>query len=29
MPPPLVPDPAVTRRVDALFARNGPLHGIE
>ncbi|MBX9579352.1 MAG: UbiD family decarboxylase, partial [Gemmataceae bacterium] len=29
MPPPLVEDPAVTRRVDALFARGGPLHGIE
>jgi 4-hydroxy-3-polyprenylbenzoate decarboxylase len=25
---PLVEDPAVTRRVDALFARGGPLHGI-
>ncbi|MBY0513862.1 MAG: hypothetical protein K2P78_08110, partial [Gemmataceae bacterium] len=29
MPPPLDDDPAVTRRVDALFARGGPLHGIE
>jgi 4-hydroxy-3-polyprenylbenzoate decarboxylase len=29
MPPPLDADPAVTRRVDALFARGGPLHGIE
>ncbi|MDB5313398.1 MAG: 4-hydroxybenzoate decarboxylase subunit [Gemmataceae bacterium] len=29
MPPPLEEDPAVTRRVDALFARGGPLHGIE
>ncbi|MFO0825205.1 MAG: UbiD family decarboxylase [Gemmataceae bacterium] len=29
MPPPLVEDPTVTRRVDALFARGGPLHGIE
>jgi 4-hydroxy-3-polyprenylbenzoate decarboxylase len=27
--PPLVEDPAVSRRVDALFARGGPLHGIE
>jgi 4-hydroxy-3-polyprenylbenzoate decarboxylase len=26
--PPLVEDPAVTRRVDALAARGGPLHGI-
>ncbi len=26
--PPLVEDPAVTRRVDALGARGGPLHGI-
>jgi 4-hydroxy-3-polyprenylbenzoate decarboxylase len=26
---PLEPDPAVTRRVDKLFARGGPLHGIE
>ncbi len=26
--PPLVEDPAVTRRVDELFARGGPLHGI-
>jgi 4-hydroxy-3-polyprenylbenzoate decarboxylase len=26
---PLVADAAVTRRVDALFARGGPLHGIE
>ncbi len=29
MPPPLEDDPAITRRVDALFARGGPLHGIE
>ena len=28
MPPPLEDDPAVTKRVDALFARGGPLHGI-
>ena len=28
MPPPLDEDPAVSRRVDALFARGGPLHGI-
>ena len=27
--PPLVEDPAVTARVDALFAQGGPLHGIE
>lgn len=26
MPPPLEPDPAVSRRVDDLFAKNGPLH---
>jgi 4-hydroxy-3-polyprenylbenzoate decarboxylase len=26
--PPLVEDPAVSRRVDALAARGGPLHGI-
>jgi 4-hydroxy-3-polyprenylbenzoate decarboxylase len=26
MPPPLEPDPAVCRRVDELFAKNGPLH---
>ncbi|MEX0937006.1 MAG: UbiD family decarboxylase [Pirellulales bacterium] len=26
--PPLVPDPEVTRRVDRLAARGGPLHGI-
>jgi 4-hydroxy-3-polyprenylbenzoate decarboxylase len=26
--PPLVEDPAVTRRVDALFAAGGPLHGV-
>lgn len=26
--PPLIEDPAVTRRVDALFANNGPLHGL-
>ena len=25
MPPPLVPDPAVSRRVDDFFATNGPL----
>jgi len=29
MPPPLEEDPAVAKRVDALFARGGPLHGIE
>jgi 4-hydroxy-3-polyprenylbenzoate decarboxylase len=29
MPPPLEEDPAVTKRVDALFARGGPLHGVE
>jgi 4-hydroxy-3-polyprenylbenzoate decarboxylase len=29
MPPPLESDPAVSRRVDALFAKGGPLHGIE
>ena len=29
MAPPLEEDPAVTRRVDTLFARGGPLHGIE
>nr|WP_315854267.1 UbiD family decarboxylase domain-containing protein [Gemmata palustris] len=29
MPPPLDADPAVTRRVDALFARGGPLSGVE
>ena len=28
MAPPLVEDPAVSRRVDALGARGGPLHGI-
>ncbi|MEK6233703.1 MAG: UbiD family decarboxylase, partial [Planctomycetales bacterium] len=28
MPPPLVEDPEITRRVDALAARGGPLHGI-
>jgi 4-hydroxy-3-polyprenylbenzoate decarboxylase len=27
--PPLVEDPAITTRVDALFARGGPLYGIE
>ncbi|MEX2140248.1 MAG: UbiD family decarboxylase [Pirellulales bacterium] len=27
--PPLVEDPAVSRRVDALFVRGGPLHGLE
>lgn len=26
--PPLIEDPEVTRRVDALFANNGPLHGL-
>jgi 4-hydroxy-3-polyprenylbenzoate decarboxylase len=29
MPPPLEEDPAVTKRVDALFARGGPLYGVE
>jgi 4-hydroxy-3-polyprenylbenzoate decarboxylase len=29
IPPPLVEDPAVTKRVDSLFARGGPLSGIE
>jgi 4-hydroxy-3-polyprenylbenzoate decarboxylase len=29
MPPPLEDDPAVTKRVDALFARGGPLYGLE
>ncbi len=29
MPPPLEEDPAVTRKVDALFAKGGALHGIE
>jgi 4-hydroxy-3-polyprenylbenzoate decarboxylase len=29
MPPPLEEDPAVTKRVDHLFARGGPLAGIE
>jgi 4-hydroxy-3-polyprenylbenzoate decarboxylase len=29
MPPVLEEDPEVTRRVDALFARGGPLQGIE
>jgi 4-hydroxy-3-polyprenylbenzoate decarboxylase len=29
MAPPLEEDPAVTKRVDMLFARGGPLHGIE
>lgn len=28
MPPPLVEDSTVAKRVDALFARGGPLHGI-
>ena len=28
MAPPLVEDPAVTKRVDALAARGGPLHGL-
>ena len=28
MAPPLVEDPAVNRRVDALAARGGPLHGL-
>ena len=27
--PPLVDDPEVTRKVDALFASGGPLSGIE
>lgn len=27
--PPLIEDPDVTRRVDTLFAKNGPLHGLE
>jgi 4-hydroxy-3-polyprenylbenzoate decarboxylase len=27
--PPLVEDPAITQRVDALWARGGPLHGIQ
>ena len=26
--PPLIEDPEITRRVDALFAKNGPLHGV-
>ena len=29
MPPPLDADPAVSRRVDALFARGGPLSGVK
>jgi 4-hydroxy-3-polyprenylbenzoate decarboxylase len=29
MPPPLEGDPAVAKRVDALFARGGPLAGVE
>ncbi len=29
MAPPLVPDPDVSARVDRLFSRSGPLHGIE
>jgi 4-hydroxy-3-polyprenylbenzoate decarboxylase len=29
MPPPLEGDPAVTKRVDALFARGGPLSGVK
>ena len=29
MPPPLEPDPMVSKKVDALFARGGPLSGIE
>jgi 4-hydroxy-3-polyprenylbenzoate decarboxylase len=29
MPPPLEEDPAVSKRIDALFARGGPLAGIE
>lgn len=29
MAPPLVPDPDVAARVDQLFGRSGPLHGIE
>ncbi|MFN9717987.1 MAG: UbiD family decarboxylase [Planctomycetota bacterium] len=28
MAPPLIPDPAVARRVDRLFAKGGPLHGL-
>ena len=28
MAPPLVPDPQTSARVDQLFSRNGPLHGI-
>ena len=27
MAPPLVEDAAMTKRVDSLFARGGPLHG--
>ena len=29
MPPPLESDPAVAKKVDALFARGGPLAGVE
>jgi len=29
MAPPLKPDPLVSARVDQLFSRNGPLHGID
>jgi 4-hydroxy-3-polyprenylbenzoate decarboxylase len=29
MPPPLEENPAVTKRVDELFAKGGPLHGLE
>jgi 4-hydroxy-3-polyprenylbenzoate decarboxylase len=29
MPAPMEEDPAVTKRVDVLFARSGPLHGME
>jgi 4-hydroxy-3-polyprenylbenzoate decarboxylase len=27
-PPPLVEDPAVSKRIDALAAHGGPLHGL-
>ncbi len=29
MAPPLIEEPSVTKRVDSLFARGGPLHGLE
>jgi 4-hydroxy-3-polyprenylbenzoate decarboxylase len=29
MPPPLESDPAISKRVDALFARGGPLHSVK